>query len=314
MSASIKRYWYHQTDDKWKRPGKQLGLNNKLYVGAFHSPETSSDWATLEGQIGKQLTMRRIYNPSAISGTWSQFDTATRGHWYSFKGDPSTMASGGFDAALTTWLNSVPSAHLLYLTWQHEPEMPSKGLDPASFRSGAQHFYTHVKSVRPQTIVAMPIFMDWTHNPASGRNPLDWYPGDGYTDVIGVDTYNTYLWPMVGSPTTWENIPITGRTNQMVGLKNFVNFATTHSKPWAIGEVASMEHAGDSAGIRATTSSYKAKWVKDLYDYSAGNGATAVLWFNIVKAGDTDPDMLITSSQGALTEEANAITAYGRSL
>lgn len=316
MPTRSLRYWYHQPSETWKRPGSNLsGLDEKkLYIGAFHAPETAGAWANLESQIGQPLSMRRIYNSGAISGTWSQFDTNTRAHWYSFKGSLTTMRDGGFDAALTTWLNSVPSAHVLYLSWQHEPENPSKGNDSTVFRAGARRFYTHVKSVRPQTIVAMPVYMDWTHNTLSGRNPLDWYPGDNFTDVIGVDAYNTYLWPMVGSPTKWDYVPLSGQTPKMVGLERFVAFASAHSKPWAIGEVSSMEHASDSPAVRATTSSYKARWIADLYEYSAQNGATAVLWFNINKPNDTHPEMLIESSQGSLSAQASATVQYGRSV
>ena len=316
MPANILRYWYHQPSGEWRRPTGSIGepVGNKLYIGAYHHTQTASGWMTLEGQIGQPLSMRRIYNPNGFSGTWSQFDTATRSHWYSFKGALTTMRDGGFDSAMTTWLNSVPSAHVLYLSWQHEPENPSKGNDPATFRAGAQHFYTHVKSVRPQTIVAMPVYMSWTHNPSSGRDPLDWYPGNDYTDVIGVDTYNTYLWPMVGSPTVWDYVPLSGQTPKMVGLENLVAFANARSKPWAIGEVSSMEHASDSAAVRATTNSYKARWITDLYEYSALNGATAVLWFNVDKPNDTHPEMLIESSQGSLSAQANSTIQYGRSM
>lgn len=321
MVKSVLRYWYDTASSAWKRPGAVSSggggssSQQTLYIGAFHSPETLTGWNTLESQVGQPLSMRRIYNPNPISGTWSQFDTSTRAHWYSFKGGLTTMRDGGYDTAMTTWLNSVPSTHVLYLSWQHEPENPSKGNDATVFRAGAQHFYTHVKSVRPQTIIAMPVFMDWTHNPSSGRTPLDWYPGDAYTDIIGVDTYNTYLWPMVGSPTKWDYVPlISNPVNQMVGLKNFVAFAQAHSKPWAIGEVASMEHASDSPATRATTSSYKARWISDLHTYASDNGATAVLWFNVYKPADTDPDMLIESSQGSLAAEAQAVTTYGKSV
>jgi len=316
MPGIVKRYYFDPSDSKWKRPEAVLDPtpSGQIYFGAFHSPEDASSWSSFETELGYSLAMRRIYNPGAIGGTWSQHDTTTRGHWYSFKGDISTMGSGGYDSALTTWLNSVPGSHLLYLTWQHEPENPSKAIVAAEFRTGAQHFYTHVKSIRPQTTVVMPVFMDWTHNPASGRNPLDWYPGDNYTDIIGVDTYNTYLWEPAGSPATWENIPITGRANPMVGFRNFVNFAAAHDKPWAIGEVATREHQSDSPATQATLNSYKARWITDLGDYAAQNGCTALLWFNILKSGDTTADILLTSSQGSITAFGNILAEYGRSL
>ena len=317
MAKEVVRYWYHGSSNTWKRPEATTTpppAEGSLYIGAFIQTQTPAAWNTLESQIGQPLSMRRIYNPNVVSGTWSQWDTATRTHWYSFKGDLAAMRDGGFDSAMTTWLNSVPSDHLLYLSWQHEPENPSKNNNPTTFRAGARHFYTHVKSVRPQTVVAMPVYMSWTLDPASGRNPLDWYPGDDYTDIIGVDAYNPYLWPMVGSPPNWQNIPLPGRSNPMIGLRNTAAFAASHGKPWAIGEVATMEHASDSPAVRATTNSYKARWVKDLHDYAALNNATAVLWFNSVKPNDTHPEMLIESSAGSLAAEANAIITHGRSV
>ena len=34
--------------------------------------------------------------------------------------------------------------------------------------------------------------MGWSFNPSSGRDPLSYYPGDSYIDIVGSDGYNWF--------------------------------------------------------------------------------------------------------------------------
>lgn len=270
-----------------------------MLFGAYHDPVTEADWQDLETDLGVTLGIRRSYSSGAISGTFSStttsWDENDRASWFSFKGDLATFSSGGYDSALTSWLNSVPAGHELYLTARHEPE--NDGIVAADFRSAMQQFYTVAKSARPETIVVSPLYMDYTFDPSSGRDPEDWYPGDAYTDCIGVDCYNPWHWPMVGSPETWKDAP----SDEMLA---FLTFCESKGKPWALGEFSSMEDTSDLTR--------KAGWTTDFMTWAVVNGCLAVCWFNIIKPGDTPAEMLVTSSAQSIAAYANMVTTYGR--
>src|SRR4029079_11835586 len=72
--------------------------------------------------------------------------------------------------------------------------------------------------------------MNWTFDPRSGRDPMAFYPGDAYVDLIGSDGYNWFP-GRAGAP--WDSFEtVFTRTNA---------FAVAHGKPWMVVETGSQE-------------------------------------------------------------------------
>lgn len=272
-----------------------------MYVGAWIKPGTAAEWARVEGLLNRSLNIRRSYTSNPISGTLASsaagMDIGKRAIWYSFKGDLGTMRDGGYTSALNTFLASVPSGQVLYLTFRHEPEN-DKNLDLPTYRAALRRFYTDTKAARASTTVVQPLYMGHTFRTSSGRNPDDWYPGNAYTDAIGVDIYNPYKLPALGNTTQWLD-------NPMTHLIAFRNYCAAKGKPWGVGEWGCAE---DETGIGP---SRKALWLRTFADYCAPNNCFALCYFSSSKADDTNPTIVIESSAQSLDSFRYIIDTYG---
>lgn len=96
-------------------------------------------------------------------------------------------------AAVTTWLNSMPSGQRLILTYWHEPEQQTSGDPlPAVFRSRWLELVQTLESHPARSRITLaPVFTHywWEHN----TNPAaTWWPADAAygIDAIGFDVYN----------------------------------------------------------------------------------------------------------------------------
>ena len=89
------------------------------------------------------------------------------------------------------------------------------------------------------------LLFDWNVN-ASYRNiPLaDFYPGNAYVDIIGIDFYDTSGQPLppVGNPERW-----TALSRQPESLMEVAAFAAAHHKPLSFPGWATVGSQGDDA-------------------------------------------------------------------
>ena len=266
-----------------------------MKIGAFHDPINLTAWNQLEAQVGNMNIIRSYSSGlpnswSAAGCTWHPADTTT---WHSMKANWNAMASGSLDSTVISFLNSVPLNKDLWLTFAHEPE--NDGGVSSQWRAAQRHFYDVVKANRPETKVG-PVFMDWTFNPLSGRNHNDWHVGPDYMDFVGCDPYNVYRLPIFGNPNTWE------WPHEMVGLQNYWDFCDLMDRPPAIGEFGTCEHE--------TQPTWKAQWMNEFIDEANDRGCAGVCWFNIVKANDTQPSLLLTSSQASIDTWSAIVDTY----
>lgn len=257
-----------------------------LLVGAAVQNGAQSAFNSLESTIGP-LMVYRSYD-SGFPATWSQGSGSWVPDrvvsWHSLKPSVPNTASGSLDTQLTTWVQSIPATHQCMLTFQHEPENPTKNIDPGQFRQAFGRFYDIVKANRPDILVG-PIYMSWTFDPASGRNPMDWWPGDTKADFIGVDTYETYAAPEFGSGTTWHPAP-------EAAYVTACNFGVTHGVRPAIGEFKSGWGPPNSTDIAA-----KVQWITDTIDYTVTMNGIAVCYFDVIDPRGTAPGGYIEDDQ-----------------
>lgn len=257
-----------------------------LLVGAAVNNGTQTNFNTLETAIG-DITVYRSYD-SGFPSTWQNSNASWVPDrvvsWHSLKPNVAQTASGALDTQLNTWISSIPTSHQCMLTFQHEMENPGKNINPAEFRPAFARFYDLVKAIRPDILVGI-IYMSWTFNPQSGRNWLDWWPGDTKTDFIGVDTYETYAAPVFGSGTTWYPGP-------EAAYVTACEHGAARGIPPAIGEFKAGWGPSNSTDHDA-----KVKWAKDTIDYTASMNGIAVAWFNAVDPRGAAPGGSIEDDQ-----------------
>ena len=108
---------------------------------------------------------------------------------------------------------------------------------------------------------------DWDVN-ANYRNiPLaDFYPGDAYVDIIGIDAYDAsgISLPPVGAPGRWAVL-----LNEPEGLRAITEFAVAHRKPISIPEWGTVTTQGDDAG-----------YVTGMGSFIAQHNVAFQSWFN----------------------------------
>ncbi len=238
----------------------------------------------IESKVGKQGIRRTFQSsiPTNFSNTYASSDVGKRASWQSVKADWRTVASGRADQRIAAYLATIPTKHRMLLTFNHEPE--NDGKPSADFRAASRRFYQVVKEHRPQTLVG-PILMDWTFDPASGLHPADWFPGSAYCDFIGIDTYQTYLFPPAGSSKVWKS-STTDRQKAAV--------AWIHQQGClpAIGEFACGPWRGHS-GKAADDFRRKVDWVKSTLEFFESAGAVAACYFNTLINNDLAPKPLL---------------------
>jgi hypothetical protein len=264
---------------------------SKMFLGVTAGTvNVDSDWRKqnmpwLENKFGR-MGIRRTFQsniPSSFSSTYAGGDLGVRASWQSIRSDWNTTMNGAYDAAITAYLKTIPSDHMLLLTWCHEPE--NDGGSAANFRSSATHVYRLVKTVRPQTLVG-PISMGWTFDSRSGRNPNDWMPDPSVCDFVGVDPYQNYLYPLAGAPKKWDPSPD-------LGSQGFMHYAKDiwHIQP-ALAETACGVYRG-TTGTGPDDFNMKRDWIKSTVEYYETNGALAFCYFDTNVNNDLAPKCLL---------------------
>jgi hypothetical protein len=278
-------------------PPAELIPNGGVYFGAYVGQRDSETKAQadqrVEAEIGRKLAIDHQYYKwdDAIptsQETWAR-DRGTIPflNWKAQKKDGttiswSTIASGGQDSVINARADAIKAfGSPLYLTFHHEPEddLGTWG-SPADYAAAFRHVVDVFRSRGVTNVAFVWNMMNWTFDPRSGRNPNEYYPGDGYVDLIGSDGYNWYP-GKPGAP--WDSFrTIFTPTN---------DFAVAHDKPWMVVETGVQEDPEQPGR--------KGQWFTDI----AGVAKTwpllkAVIYFDTVKEYDWTTDSSVSSAQG----------------
>lgn len=157
-----------------------------------------------EVPTGEPLSVRRtFYQWNHRTGYMIQTVTedVSRGRlpWVSIKTPGwQEMASGAHDADIDAMLRALDRIDgPVWLTIHHEPEggggvnSPDDPAGPAGHLAMNRRVRQRMNAVGVDNVALAPILMDWTWDPASGRNPNAWWDPDVY-DFVGVDHYVCY--------------------------------------------------------------------------------------------------------------------------
>ncbi|MDB4942413.1 MAG: hypothetical protein JWP97_1947 [Labilithrix sp.] len=169
---------------------------------------------------------------------------------YSFKYMPGSVVDGSHDAEIRGFFTGLAADHPVYWTYWHEPDdelYVKHTFTPAAYRAAwahIKHIADQVKATRPHMrAFATLIVMEYSLSErGSATRPLlgpdGMYPGDDVIDVFGVDGYNSGARKGLVNDAAKQFAPA-------------IDFAQAHHKPWAIGEIGSLDVPGNPQG-RAT--------------------------------------------------------------
>lgn len=214
--------------------GGEVGDVNTMLVGAASAVSSGSDFDALDAAAGP-FTARRSYEDPMVGFPWSDWsatragiDVGKRASVWSCKPDIVRLGQGGYDAAITALVQSIPDTHVAFLTCWHEVDSKiRKGTADAAgtvitldlWLPAIRHFADAVHAAGKRHVYTMLALTTWSGtNPQVGTTYADIWPGDGYIDCFAVDGYSN-----VGSG---------------VGLWGpAVSFARSKNIPWAAAEV-----------------------------------------------------------------------------
>jgi hypothetical protein len=161
----------------------------------------------------------------------------------------------------------------------------SLGTTVTEWRQWGECFAQEVQAMR--TISGSHFLFDWNVNANYRDIPLaDFYPGNAYVDIIGIDAYDDsgISLPSINTPARWAAL-----AGEPEGLDALETFASAHGKPLSIPEWATVASQGDDAN-----------YVSEMGAFIAAHDVAFQSWF------DTDDDGILplSSSQAPLSLKA----------
>lgn len=235
----------------------------RLYYGA--AVMASLSLPDLERQLNGTLTVRRSYfdpgNTGGLISRAKEDHTAGRYPYISTKvpGTWAAVAAGTYDTWMRTMLQGLGQlSKPVMLGLHHEPEdeVGPPGMTAAAWVSMHEHAVTMAKSVAPNVSI-VPILMQWTFDPRSGRRPQDWLvPG---AEVFGLDVYNDWS---PGGKIPWLSF----------GQKASIALPYAGGKPVAIAEYGC--HTDPAQPGRA------AGWMRDAFTFASQNNIIAMAYYD----------------------------------
>jgi hypothetical protein len=203
--------------------GATAGLAHGFVAGGTWADiEVSSSWAKYWGgsPYASKMLITLPMLPKDTSTTIQQ--GATGAYDAYFKLTAQHLVAAGMGNAI------IRTGHEFNQNW---PRWSARSA-PATYASYFRHIVTAMRSVPGQSFR-----FTWCPSASyAGWDPTTAYPGDGYVDVISVDSYDSW-WnhPTVTPQQRWANIVT---ANKQGGLDFWASFATAHSKPFGFSEWA----------------------------------------------------------------------------
>jgi hypothetical protein len=200
----------------------------KAYLGST----TDGGVAAQESQFGRRLAVVHYYLTQTASWPSSNLaadKAAGRIPFVSWKpGTWSTVASGGQDSAVDNRCRQLRDLqHPVFFSIHHEPEDENGGT--ANYTAMWRRVVDRCRALGATNVAYVMVYMGWTFNTASGRNPEAWWAGDDYVDWVATDPYNWF-----GKPgAQWRTLQQETYTAPA--------FAQTHGKPLMLAEWGSAE-------------------------------------------------------------------------
>lgn len=168
-------------------------VTNPILVGSalrVNAGETTAQAIVNRDTEYRHLNIHRIFFGGVPNWTSASVQTG-RSIAVSFKMVPSDVLLGTYDATMRTWFQAAASrTGTVFWTYYHEPEDNwTTATTQTQFRQAFARLINISKEAgMPANLVSTAIYSDWTFDPGSGRNWLNWLPVG--VDLVGVDMYD----------------------------------------------------------------------------------------------------------------------------
>lgn len=246
-------------------------VGSPLLLGASNA-DNATEIATYEGRFGT-LKIRRSYNQPSddLPATWAAcaagIDANRRASVWSFKPNVVSVAAGGYDARIRTFLASIPrDGFVKWLLMHHEPEgeIKSGAFTTAQYKSAQARWSGLVKETARTDLVPAVCF--------AGTQTFDGqtaFTADDLTPAGMAVTFDAYnKWPQSGF--AWKEL------SDRAGLQ--VAWAKASGRRWGISETGCYEDT--SQPQRKTT------WTRNAVDFVRSNGGEFFCYWDNAFASD----------------------------
>jgi hypothetical protein len=261
---------------------------NGAYLGARIEPRGGeSQWDAVqrvESQIGRRFAIDHYYyqwNDSFPNANQTRTVSEGRIPFINWKSGSrwSAIANGSHDAEIRRHADAFNDfGSPAYLAFHHEPEndLSSFGT-PNEYAAAFRHIVQVFRDRGVDNVAFVWNLMAWSFNPKSDRDPMDYYPGDGFVDFVGGDGYNWYPSRSTAEWTSFE------------AIFQYINqFAVDRGKPWMVVEYGCLEDPARPGR--------KAEWLRDVLRTAKGwPSLKALIYYDVFKAEDWITDSSASS-------------------
>jgi hypothetical protein len=264
-------------------------LDGPLLLGAAVRPHggresVEEEIAHLEAGTA-DLKIRRVFDQGFTLNFMVRggIDVGERATHYSFKPEIQAVARGEMDGQLQLFLDSIPAGHPTILTMWHEPETEfSTAAEQEEYRQAWRHFVDLVRRQDRPELATSWVMMAYSWSEMSGRDPMDWWPGDGVVDIVGIDMYNegSLRGTRWDSPGRALGEPFAGEPERpMRAGQSIVEWVRERGAELGIAEFGSLEN---TSGLTAewTDTPTKAEWVHEAVEYFESIGVVYAEYFH----------------------------------
>ncbi len=231
---------------------------------------------------------------AGFAGTW----VISQPFFPASGGDIGSCASGAYNShwqEFGRWLVGQGRADsIVRLAWEFNGDwFPwSASNKPGSWVGCFQQVVGAIRQTDAQARI------DWTLN-SHTDGAFDFYPGDAYVDVIGIDTFD--MWPASTDENSWNT-----QCNEAEGLCSVIKFARAHGKKFSVPEWGLVGTHDTGAGRAGQSGGDNPFYIRKMHDTFVANAD--VLSYEAYFS-NSDPGNVHSSLTGP-AEEPNSAQAY----
>jgi hypothetical protein len=283
-----------------------LPATGSLFGAAVFSGDhldESTTWEAdiaFEAQIQRPMTLERRYFtwddqfPGANEYLARDMGRTIALSWGAGERDGSVVpwadiAAGDYDATIDARAADIKAfVAPMFFIFHHEPNGNHPGGTPEEFKAAFQHIHDRFIADGVRNVLYTMVMFDTAYDQGTIN---DYYPGDSYVDVLGVDAYNWYDCGERQEPwTSFHDVALA-----------FHDFGAAHHKFMIIAEVGSEEDSADP--------NHKGAWITDmLATLKTWPDVKGVAWFNSGPPYGSTCNWWVDSSPASLA----AFQAIGR--
>jgi len=242
----------------------RIGFRTRCGINA-NTPYEADRRVDTFGGVG----MARAFYSGMMPATWNPaVEGASPQHavQVSFKADPTAVARGVYDTTLLSWMASIPSGWVVYLTFWHEPndELRAGQFSASDFRAAWSHLSTlrrQQAQLRPDVRLRLvPVFMAYLVDVPGGWSD-SWVPRPDEVAFVSWDIYGN---PTGGNGLDGAYPPVSASIDPCLRVSSRLGF-----RRWGVTEFNTPQRSWD------VNEQARKQWLEEFRRYALGGRTTA---------------------------------------